>query len=55
MSTVQRRLRRNVAHSFEHDVAARAARLAEQAESMAPGPERDSLEARIHELKAAVQ
>jgi hypothetical protein len=37
------------------DVAARTARLAEQAEGMAPGPERAQVEARIRELKPAVQ
>jgi hypothetical protein len=52
MSTVQRR---NVAHSFGDDVAARIAKLAEQAEGMAPGPERERVEARIRELKTAVQ
>jgi hypothetical protein len=55
MITGKRRRRRNVAHSFEEDVAARAAKLAEQAESIAPGPERERVEARIRELKTAVQ
>jgi hypothetical protein len=51
----QRRRPRNVPHSFEAQVAAWTARLEQQAESMVPGPARDDVEARIRELKTALQ
>jgi hypothetical protein len=53
--TTQRRLPRNLPHSFEGQLTARIAKLEAQAAGMAPGPSQEKIRARIRELMTAGQ
>jgi hypothetical protein len=55
MATIQRRRPRNVPHSFESQLAAGVDKLEAQAATMATGPARDKIRARIRDLQAAEQ